>query len=104
MAGGAQAAAKRQKSRSPLWPIRMFCGLPMTVMALPALHAPAKAMRNGRGSRPRRRVPSAMIGAIAKAMMSFASTADSSPATTTTAASRRSPPPSATVMRPAAKR
>ena len=44
-AGGPQAATKPQKLSRPTWPIRMFCGLPMTVVAEPALAALASAIR-----------------------------------------------------------
>ena len=36
-AGGAQTSRKCQKLKLPVWPIRMFCGLPITVTAEPAL-------------------------------------------------------------------
>ena len=44
-AGGPQTWLNSQKSSRPTWPIRMFCGLPITVAADPALAPPARAMR-----------------------------------------------------------
>ena len=61
----------------------MFCGLPISVAADPALLAPASAMRKGRGSSPRARVPAISSGAIAKVTTSVASSADSPPHTAT---------------------
>ena len=64
----------------------------MIVAAEPALAAAVSAIRNGRGSRPRRSSPSASIGVIANTTTSLASTAESRPETATVSASRAGGP------------
>ncbi len=67
----------------------MFCGLPMMVAAEPAFAAPARAIRYGRGSRPRAAMPWHSSGVIANTTTSLASTEDRPPPTITVNASSR---------------
>ena len=86
-AGGAHTATKFRKSRCPTWPMTMFCGLPISVAAEPALAAPASPARYGRTSRPRAASPAHSSGVITNTTTSLTSTADSTPPSATVSAS-----------------
>jgi hypothetical protein len=86
-AGTPQMPMNRQKLSRPISPTRMFCGLPMSVAADPALVEAASAIANGRGSQPRARAPTINSGAIVTIRMSLASTAESAPPIATVSAS-----------------
>ena len=64
----------------------------MIVAAEPALAAAASAIRNGRGSSPRRSRPKASMGVMAKTTTSLASTADRRPEIATVKARRAGGP------------
>jgi hypothetical protein len=100
-AGTPQTRRKVWKLRLPTWPMRMFCGLPMTVAAEPALLAPAKAMTKGLGSRPRLRAPAISSGVIVSTTMSLARSAVMPPHTATVMASSQAAPPRRPVIQSA---
>ncbi len=85
--GTSASARKPVKDSCSVWPMSMFCGLPMRVAAEPTFEAQARARRKGSGERPRRAQPSRRSGATARQTMSLARRAERTPATTTTAAS-----------------
>ncbi len=60
-------------------PIRMFCGLPISVAAEPTFEAHATPSRKGTGARPRRAHASITSGATARHTTSLVKTADSAP-------------------------
>ena len=83
----------------PMAPSKMFCGLPISVAAEPALVEAASAMAKGRGSRPRLRAPLNSMGAIAMIRMSLARTAARPPPIATVNANSAAVPPARRMVR-----
>ncbi len=97
------AAAKYdQKPSPPTWPIMMFCGLPMRVVAEPALLAAARPNKNGRASSLRAARPAHSSGVMANTTMSLTRNADSAPPIAMVKASRRNGRPACRAIQAAA--
>src|SRR5262249_21410921 len=86
-ATGASAAENCRNVRPDTDPISMFCGLPVTVAALPMLDAVASARRYGSGRCRRASATSMTTGVNTRQIVSWRKSADSPPVTKTSASS-----------------